>query len=72
MTGFIAQNQDAFDFRKWIICATIGIDITTFICTYTIENFVNRNINNLLIIEDSENSRKAHKIHIGNVDVKFY
>ena len=31
-----------------------------------IENFVNRKIKNLLIIEDNENSRKAMKILIGN------
>ncbi|MFV8376165.1 response regulator [Flavobacterium sp. LB1P71] len=35
-----------------------------------IENFVNRKIKNLLIIEDNENSRKAIKILIGNGDVK--
>ncbi|MFV5687897.1 response regulator [Flavobacterium sp. ZT3R25] len=35
-----------------------------------IENFVNRKIKNLLIIEDNENSRKAMKILIGNGDVK--
>ncbi|MBC7862397.1 MAG: response regulator, partial [Bacteroidia bacterium] len=34
-----------------------------------IESFVNRKIKNLLIIEDSENSRKAMKILIGNGDV---
>ncbi|MFV8373291.1 response regulator [Flavobacterium sp. LB2P74] len=37
-----------------------------------IENFVNRKIKNLLIIEDSENSRKAMKTLIGNGDVKCY
>ncbi|MFV8361050.1 response regulator [Flavobacterium sp. LS1P3] len=37
-----------------------------------IENFVNRKIKNLLIIEDSENSRKAMKILIGNGDVECY
>ncbi|OAB29460.1 Signal transduction histidine kinase [Flavobacterium fryxellicola] len=37
-----------------------------------IENFVNRKIKNLLIIEDSENSRKAMKILIGNGDVKCF
>ena len=37
-----------------------------------IENFVNRKIKNLLIIEDSENSRKAMKVLIGNGDVKCY
>jgi CheY-like chemotaxis protein/CHASE3 domain sensor protein len=37
-----------------------------------IENFVNRKIKNLLIIEDNENSRKAMKILIGNGDVKCY
>jgi CheY-like chemotaxis protein/signal transduction histidine kinase/CHASE3 domain sensor protein len=37
-----------------------------------IENFVNRKIKNLLIIEDSENSRKAMTILIGNGDVKCY
>ncbi|SHN00345.1 Signal transduction histidine kinase [Flavobacterium xinjiangense] len=35
-----------------------------------IENFVNRKIKNLMIIEDNENSRKAIKILIGNGDVK--
>jgi CheY-like chemotaxis protein/signal transduction histidine kinase/CHASE3 domain sensor protein len=35
-----------------------------------IENFVNRKIKNLLIIEDNENSRKAMKLLIGNGDVK--
>ena len=35
-----------------------------------IENFVNRKIKNLLIIEDNENSRKAMRILIGNGDVK--
>ncbi len=37
-----------------------------------IENFVNRKIKNLLIIEDNENSRKAMKILIGNGDVQCY
>lgn len=37
-----------------------------------IENFVNRKIKNLLIIEDSENSRKAMRILIGNGDVKCF
>ena len=37
-----------------------------------IENFVNRKIKNLLIIEDSENSRKAMKVLIGNDAVKCY
>ncbi|MBG6111622.1 CheY-like chemotaxis protein/signal transduction histidine kinase/CHASE3 domain sensor protein [Flavobacterium sp. CG_9.10] len=37
-----------------------------------IENFVNRKIKNLLIIEDNENSRKAIKILIGNGDVKCF
>ncbi|MDO8316860.1 MAG: response regulator [Flavobacterium sp.] len=37
-----------------------------------IENFVNRKIKNLLIIEDSENSRKAMKVLIGSGDVKCY
>lgn len=37
-----------------------------------IENFVNKKIKNLLIIEDSENSRKAMKVLIGNGDVKCY
>ncbi|WP_091256468.1 response regulator [Flavobacterium omnivorum] len=37
-----------------------------------IENFVNRKIKNLLIIEDSENSRKAMKILIGNGDVQCF
>jgi CheY-like chemotaxis protein/signal transduction histidine kinase/CHASE3 domain sensor protein len=37
-----------------------------------IENFVNRKMKNLLIIEDSENSRKAMKILIGNGDVKCF
>ena len=35
-----------------------------------IENFVSRKIKNLLIIEDSENSRKAMRILIGNGGVK--
>jgi CheY-like chemotaxis protein/signal transduction histidine kinase len=35
-----------------------------------IEKFANRKIKNLLIIEDSENSRKAMRILIGNGDVK--
>ncbi len=39
--------------------------------TFTrIENFISRKIKNLLIIEDSENSRKAMRILIGNGDVK--
>lgn len=37
-----------------------------------IENFVNRKIKNLLIIEDNENSRKAMKILIGNGDVQCF
>ncbi|HLF53096.1 response regulator [Flavobacterium sp.] len=37
-----------------------------------IENFVNRKIKNLLIIEDNENSRKAMKILIGDGDVKCF
>ncbi|MFV5685035.1 response regulator [Flavobacterium sp. GB2R13] len=37
-----------------------------------IENFVNRKIKNLLIIEDNENSRKAMKILIGNGDVHCF
>jgi len=37
-----------------------------------IENFVNRKIKNLLIIEDNENSRKAMRILIGNGDVKCF
>lgn len=37
-----------------------------------IENFVNRKIKNLLIIEDSENSRKAMRLLIGNGDVKCF
>lgn len=37
-----------------------------------IENFVSRKIKNLLIIEDSENSRKAMRILIGNGDVKCF
>jgi len=35
-----------------------------------IENFVDRKIKNLLIIEDNENSRKAIRLLIGNGDVK--
>ncbi|MDD4970527.1 MAG: response regulator [Paludibacter sp.] len=35
-----------------------------------IENFINRKIKNLLIIEDSENSRKAIRLLIGTGDVK--
>ncbi|MFV8326455.1 response regulator [Flavobacterium sp. ZS1P14] len=35
-----------------------------------IENFVNRKIKNLLIIEDNENSRKAIKILVGGGDVQ--
>jgi len=37
-----------------------------------IENFVNRKMKNLLIIEDNENSRKAMRIIIGNGDVKCF
>jgi len=37
-----------------------------------IENFVNRKIKNLLIIEDNENSRKAMRILIGNGDVSCF
>jgi len=37
-----------------------------------IENFVNRKIKNLLIIEDNENARKAMRILIGNGDVKCF
>ncbi|RYJ52033.1 response regulator [Flavobacterium petrolei] len=37
-----------------------------------IENFVDRKIKKLLIIEDSENSRKAIKILIGTGDVECY
>ena len=37
-----------------------------------IENFVDRKIKKLLIIEDSENSRKAMKILIGTGDVECY
>jgi PAS domain S-box-containing protein len=37
-----------------------------------IENFVNRKIKNLLIIEDNENSRKAMRILIGNGDVECF
>ncbi|MFV5699698.1 response regulator [Flavobacterium sp. ZT3R17] len=37
-----------------------------------IENFVNRKIKNLLIIEDNENSRKAMKILIGNSDIHCF
>ena len=37
-----------------------------------IQNFVDRKIKKLLIIEDSENSRKAIKILIGSGDVKCY
>jgi len=37
-----------------------------------IENFVNRKIKNLLIIEDSENSRKAIRLLIGNGDVNCF
>src|ERR1035437_5673648 len=41
--------------------------------TFTrIEKFVNRKIKNLLIIEDSENSRKAMRLLIGNGDVKCF
>lgn len=37
-----------------------------------IENFVNRKMRNLLIVEDDENSRKAMRKLIGNGDVKCY
>lgn len=37
-----------------------------------IENFINRKLKNLLIIEDSENSRKAMRIIIGNGDVTCF
>ena len=37
-----------------------------------IENFVNKKMKNLLIIEDNENSRKAMRILIGNGDVKCF
>ena len=37
-----------------------------------IESFVSRKIKNLLIVEDSENSRKAMRILIGNGDVKCF
>ena len=37
-----------------------------------IQNFVDRKIKKLLIIEDSENSRKAIKVLIGSGDVKCY
>jgi len=37
-----------------------------------IENFINRKIKNLLIVEDSENSRKAIRIIIGTGDVKCF
>jgi len=37
-----------------------------------IENFANRKMKNLLIIEDNENSRKALRILIGNGDVKCF
>ncbi len=37
-----------------------------------IEHFVSRKLKNLLIIEDSENSRKAIRILIGNGDVKCF
>ena len=37
-----------------------------------IENFINRKIKNLLIIEDNENSRKAMRILIGNGDVQCF
>ncbi len=41
--------------------------------TFTrIENFINRKIKNLLIIEDNENSRKAMRVLIGNGDVKCF
>ncbi|MCW3104826.1 MAG: histidine kinase [Bacteroidetes bacterium] len=35
-----------------------------------IENFINRKIKNLLIIEDNDNARKAMRVLIGNGDVK--
>ena len=37
-----------------------------------IENFVNKKMKNLLIIEDDENARKAMRILIGNGDVKCF
>ncbi|MFV8333448.1 response regulator [Flavobacterium sp. GSP14] len=37
-----------------------------------IENFVNKKIKKLLIIEDNENARKAMKILIGTGDVQFF
>jgi CheY-like chemotaxis protein len=37
-----------------------------------IESFVNRKMKNLLIVEDSENSRKAIRILIGNGDVNCF
>src|SRR5690606_1992144 len=37
-----------------------------------IENFINRKMKNLLIIEDDSNSRKAIKKLIGNGDVKCF
>ncbi len=37
-----------------------------------IENFVNRKIKNLLIIEDNENARKAMKLLIGTGDVQCF
>ena len=37
-----------------------------------IENFVNRKMKNLLIIEDNENARKAMRILIGNGDVHCF
>jgi len=37
-----------------------------------IENFVNRKLKNLLIIEDNENARKAIRLLIGNGDVKCF
>jgi CheY-like chemotaxis protein len=37
-----------------------------------IENFVNRKMKNLLIVEDDENSRKAMRKLIGNGDVKCF
>ncbi len=37
-----------------------------------IENFVNRKVKNLLIVEDNENSRKAMKKLIGEGDVKCF
>ena len=36
------------------------------------ENFINRKMRNLLVVEDDENSRKAIKKLIGNGDVKTF